>query len=78
MMRRECGGGLQGAVCVVVRVGEAKLERTSGGGGVAPKTWIPSVCTRYWSCVCNAHGGGGDGGMLGRFYTAVKLIRAGD
>jgi hypothetical protein len=38
MMGRECRGGLQGVVCVVVRVGEAGLERTSGGGGLAPKT----------------------------------------
>jgi len=77
MMGKECRGGLQGAVCVVVRVGEAGLERTSGGGGVAPKTRIPSVCARYRSCVCNAHSGGG-GSMLGGFYTAIKLIGAGD
>ena len=31
-----CGGGPWGAVCVMAKVGEAALERTSGGGEITP------------------------------------------
>jgi len=38
MMGRECGGGILGTVCIVVRVGEARLERTRGGGEITPQS----------------------------------------
>jgi hypothetical protein len=48
-----------------------------GGGCAAPKTRIPSACTRYWSGVCNTHSGGGDS-MWNGLYTAVEVIGARD
>jgi len=48
-----------------------------GDGGVAPKTRILSACARYWSGMCDAHGGGGSC-MWDELYKAINVIGARD
>ena len=51
-----CGEGPWCAACIMTRLGEAALERTSGGGELAPKTEYRAWWAHYWCWVQTPHG----------------------